>query len=370
MLPGLTDLRSNVRQDRTTTRILDRPDDPAIRDSRTRLRLGGQRAGDRWRSSRPFRPDTGLASYLGAPIRPGSSTSGPLPAGAYLVRAIIDPNHNRAIDHARSGTPPRSPSTAHFTESSSSSSTHDTVAPRIASRVGAATRYPAPDARHSRSIRTAAAQAGTRSRSSAPIRSEVPIARDAECAAAMPASRQPPTQRRARHDRSRPPPLSSTPTPAATRARAEARRAAAASRVTSSCAVAPTEHAPQARIALPRERAIEHLADLLGRAGVAPAIDVRHDSSGAPGSATHPATPPSADDRSRAARCRASSALLETRGGPGAARARAARRRRRRRARHDRRRAARSARAAARRQGLARERCRRARRRSGPRCGR
>jgi hypothetical protein len=97
MLPGLVDLRGNVRKDTRTVLFSTGPTFPPFQ-------IRG-RVFD-WASQRPAvgayveaisHPDTSIV-YLTATDTSGQYDVGPLPAGTYTVRALIDANANRTID--------------------------------------------------------------------------------------------------------------------------------------------------------------------------------------------------------------------------------------------------------------------------------
>jgi hypothetical protein len=97
MLPGLTDLRGNVRKDGVSILFSTGPTFPAFG-------IVG-RAFD-WAQERPVngayieaisRADTTLA-YVSASDSTGMFDLGPLEAGTYLVRGLVDQNANRIID--------------------------------------------------------------------------------------------------------------------------------------------------------------------------------------------------------------------------------------------------------------------------------
>ena len=97
MLPGLTDLRGNVRKDGISILFSTGPTFPAFG-------IVG-RAFD-WTQERPVngayieavsRADTTLV-YVSASDSTGSFELGPLEAGTYLVRGLVDQNANRTID--------------------------------------------------------------------------------------------------------------------------------------------------------------------------------------------------------------------------------------------------------------------------------
>jgi hypothetical protein len=97
MLPGLVDLRGNVRKDTRTILFSTGPTFPAYSI------LG--RVFD-WAAERPAvgayveaisRADTSIV-YLAATDTAGQFDVGPLPQGDYLVRALIDQNSNRVFD--------------------------------------------------------------------------------------------------------------------------------------------------------------------------------------------------------------------------------------------------------------------------------
>jgi hypothetical protein len=97
MLPGLVDLRGNVRKDTRTVLFSTGPGFPPFQ-------IRG-RVFD-WATQRPAvgayieaisHPDTSVV-YLAATDTSGQYDVGPLPAGTYTVRALIDANANRTID--------------------------------------------------------------------------------------------------------------------------------------------------------------------------------------------------------------------------------------------------------------------------------
>lgn len=97
MLPGLADLRGNVRKEPTTILFSTGGDFPAYGIVGTVFD---------WAQEHPVSgayieaislADTTLA-YVAASDSSGRYDVGPMPAGTYLVRAVIDQNGNRAID--------------------------------------------------------------------------------------------------------------------------------------------------------------------------------------------------------------------------------------------------------------------------------
>ncbi|MDB4875755.1 MAG: hypothetical protein JWM41_2201 [Gemmatimonadetes bacterium] len=97
MLPGLMDLRNNVRKDTRTIVFSTGPTFPPFKI------IG--RVFD-WAAERPAigayveaisRPDTNIV-YVTATDTAGMFDVGPLPAGTYTVRALIDQNANRIVD--------------------------------------------------------------------------------------------------------------------------------------------------------------------------------------------------------------------------------------------------------------------------------
>ena len=97
MLPGISDLRGNVRKDGQTIVFSTGPDFPPYT-------IIGKTFD--WAAQNPARdvyvealshPDTNTA-YVAASDSLGSFDLGPLPAGTYLVRGFLDANHNRILD--------------------------------------------------------------------------------------------------------------------------------------------------------------------------------------------------------------------------------------------------------------------------------
>jgi len=97
MLPGLADLRGNVRRDGLTVLFSTGPTFPPFNILGHVFDWAAQRAAVGAYVEAIAHPDTSVV-YLGATDSTGQFEVGPLPAGSYTLRAIIDVNHNRTLD--------------------------------------------------------------------------------------------------------------------------------------------------------------------------------------------------------------------------------------------------------------------------------
>lgn len=97
MLPGLADLRGNVRKEGATILFSTGAGFPAFGIVGTVFDWAAQRVAGGAYVEAISATDTTLA-YVTATDSLGRFDVGPLPAGRYLVRALIDQNNNRAID--------------------------------------------------------------------------------------------------------------------------------------------------------------------------------------------------------------------------------------------------------------------------------
>ena len=97
MLPGLADLRGNVRKQGLTVLFSTGPTFPPFNIVGHVFDWAAQRAANGAYVEAIAHPDTSIV-YLGATDSTGQFEVGPLPAGSYTLRAIIDVNHNRTLD--------------------------------------------------------------------------------------------------------------------------------------------------------------------------------------------------------------------------------------------------------------------------------
>jgi hypothetical protein len=97
MLPGLADLRGNVRRSTTTIVFSTGPGFPSLSIPGIVFDWASQRTASGAYVEAVWATDTSVV-YLGATDTAGRFDLGPLPAGKYLVRAIIDANNNRMVD--------------------------------------------------------------------------------------------------------------------------------------------------------------------------------------------------------------------------------------------------------------------------------
>jgi hypothetical protein len=97
MLPGLADLRGNRRKDGATILFSTGTDFPPYSILGRVFDWETEHVANGAYIEAISRVDTTLA-YVTATDTAGQFDIGPLPAGAYLVRAVIDQNSNRAID--------------------------------------------------------------------------------------------------------------------------------------------------------------------------------------------------------------------------------------------------------------------------------
>jgi hypothetical protein len=97
MLPGLADLRGNVRRSTTSIVFSTGPGFPSLSIPGIVFDWAQQRPATAAYVEAVWAQDTSVA-YLGATDTTGRFDLGPLPAGKYLVRAIIDANNNRMVD--------------------------------------------------------------------------------------------------------------------------------------------------------------------------------------------------------------------------------------------------------------------------------
>jgi hypothetical protein len=97
LLPGLSDLRSNLMRTGATVVFSTGPTIPTGRITGTVFDWVGERPAAR-AFVQAVTPDSVL--YLAQSDSVGRFTVGPLPPGSYLVRAIIDANNNRALDRS------------------------------------------------------------------------------------------------------------------------------------------------------------------------------------------------------------------------------------------------------------------------------
>lgn len=97
LLPGLADLRGNVRKETTTILFSTGPGFPPYGIVGTVFDWAAERPAAGAYVEAILRSDTSLA-YISATDTTGKFDLGPLDAGTYLVRAIIDQNRNRVAD--------------------------------------------------------------------------------------------------------------------------------------------------------------------------------------------------------------------------------------------------------------------------------
>jgi hypothetical protein len=97
MLPGLADLRGNVRKSTTSIVFSTGPGFPSLSIPGIVFDWVAQRPAIGAYVEAVWANDTSVV-YLGASDTTGHFDLGPLPAGRYLVRAIMDVNNNRMID--------------------------------------------------------------------------------------------------------------------------------------------------------------------------------------------------------------------------------------------------------------------------------
>lgn len=97
MLPGIADLRGNVRKDGQTIVFSTGPTFPPYDIVGTTFDWAAQSLARDVYIEALSHPDTNVA-YVAASDSVGHFDLGPLPAGTYLVRGFIDANHNRIRD--------------------------------------------------------------------------------------------------------------------------------------------------------------------------------------------------------------------------------------------------------------------------------
>ena len=97
MLPGLVDLRGNVRKDSRSILFSTGATFPAFSILGRVFDWAAQRTSPGAYIEAILRTDTSVV-YLAATDTSGQFDVGPLPAGNYLVRALIDANSNRVLD--------------------------------------------------------------------------------------------------------------------------------------------------------------------------------------------------------------------------------------------------------------------------------
>jgi hypothetical protein len=97
MLPGLADLRGNVRRSSTTIVFSTGPAFPTLSITGIVFDWTAQRVANGAYMEAVWRNDTSVV-YLAATDSAGQFDIGPLPAGTYTVRALIDQNNNRMLD--------------------------------------------------------------------------------------------------------------------------------------------------------------------------------------------------------------------------------------------------------------------------------
>jgi hypothetical protein len=97
MLPGLADLRGNVRKSTTTIVFSTGPVFPTLSITGIVFDWAAQRVVTGAYMEAVWRNDTSVV-YLAATDTAGQFDIGPLPVGTYTVRALIDQNNNRMLD--------------------------------------------------------------------------------------------------------------------------------------------------------------------------------------------------------------------------------------------------------------------------------
>ena len=97
LLPGLVDLRGNVRKEMRTILFSTGPTFPAYSITGRVFDWAAERPAFNAYIEAISRADTTIV-YLAASDTSGQFDAGPLPQGEYLVRALIDPNANRTLD--------------------------------------------------------------------------------------------------------------------------------------------------------------------------------------------------------------------------------------------------------------------------------
>jgi hypothetical protein len=97
MLPGIADLRGNVRKDGATLVFSTGPSFPTLGIVGTVFDWAAQAVAKGAYVEAVTKRDTAIV-YLSATDTSGQFDLGPLPAGEYTVRALIDQNGNRAFD--------------------------------------------------------------------------------------------------------------------------------------------------------------------------------------------------------------------------------------------------------------------------------
>ena len=97
LLPGLVDLRGNVRKETKTILFSTGPTFPAFSINGRVFDWAAQRPASGAYIEAISRADTSIV-YIAATDTSGQFEAGPLPQGEYLVRALIDQNSNRILD--------------------------------------------------------------------------------------------------------------------------------------------------------------------------------------------------------------------------------------------------------------------------------
>jgi hypothetical protein len=97
LLPGLADLRGNVRRDQASVMFSTGKDFPQFSIPGRIFDWAGQRPADHGYIEAISKVDTTIV-YLTMSDTTGNFDIGPLPNGQYLVRGVIDQNNNRLLD--------------------------------------------------------------------------------------------------------------------------------------------------------------------------------------------------------------------------------------------------------------------------------